>query len=243
MCIRDLHPAEFARLQDAYASPGAQLVLLYGRRGIGKTVLLQKFCEEKPAFSFWARPYPDAFQRKTFSEAVAKFCGTPGVAYPDYVAAFGALAVHSAKERKVIVIDAIENIVADRPGFLDELRALWESSLAREDIMLILSGRGEAFNVYGAAGAGPVGRLGPDEAPELPFFGTGRTVLELRPVTMLGMRALAPDLSAEELFRGYAVLGGMPSYWRNLREDCTMTEISPKTSCAKAASSMTMHTR
>ena len=41
---------ELESLQDAYDSRTAEMAIIYGRRRIGKTALIQKFCEGKPAF-------------------------------------------------------------------------------------------------------------------------------------------------------------------------------------------------
>lgn len=41
---------ELESLQDAYDSRTAEMAIIYGRRRIGKTALIQEFCEGKPAF-------------------------------------------------------------------------------------------------------------------------------------------------------------------------------------------------
>lgn len=53
---------ELEALQDAYESAAAEMAIIYGRRRIGKTALIRKFCEGKPAFFYTARAWKDAFQ-------------------------------------------------------------------------------------------------------------------------------------------------------------------------------------
>lgn len=42
---------ELESLQDAYDSRIAEMAIIYGHRRIGKTALIQKFCEGKPVSS------------------------------------------------------------------------------------------------------------------------------------------------------------------------------------------------
>lgn len=50
MCDTDFfgRVGELESLQDAYDSRTAEMAIIYGRRRIGKTALIQKFCEGKP---------------------------------------------------------------------------------------------------------------------------------------------------------------------------------------------------
>ncbi len=41
---------ELETLQDAYESTTAEMAIIYGRRRVGKTALIRKFCEGKPLF-------------------------------------------------------------------------------------------------------------------------------------------------------------------------------------------------
>ena len=50
---------ELESLQDAYDSRTAEMAIIYGRRRIGKTALIQKFCEGKPAFFYTAKAWKD----------------------------------------------------------------------------------------------------------------------------------------------------------------------------------------
>lgn len=58
---------ELATLDRAYRSGRAELFVLYGRRRVGKTELLQVFCADKPYLFFVATLASDAEQLATFS--------------------------------------------------------------------------------------------------------------------------------------------------------------------------------
>lgn len=57
---------ELESLQDAYDSRTAEIAIIYGRRRIGKTALIQKFCEGKPAFFYTAKAWKDPYQLDRF---------------------------------------------------------------------------------------------------------------------------------------------------------------------------------
>ena len=46
---------ELESLQDAYERKTAEMAIIYGHRRIGKTALIQKFCEGKSVFFYTAK--------------------------------------------------------------------------------------------------------------------------------------------------------------------------------------------
>ena len=46
---------ELQFLEDAYASHKAEFIMLYGRRRVGKTELLNEFCKDKPCIFYTCR--------------------------------------------------------------------------------------------------------------------------------------------------------------------------------------------
>ena len=63
---------EFQFLEERYQSNKAELVVLYGRRRIGKTELLNRFCADKDYVFYSCREYSDAIQLDTFSKEILK---------------------------------------------------------------------------------------------------------------------------------------------------------------------------
>ena len=117
---------EIETLQDAYESPTAEMAIIYGRRRIGKTALIRKFCEGKPVFFYAARAWKDDFQLEAFSQAVGASNHNPQQRFLDWPAALRALTDHPCDSRKVIVIDEFQYIAKERPSILSELQVLWD---------------------------------------------------------------------------------------------------------------------
>ena len=63
---------ELKFLNDKYNSDGGQLVVLYGRRRVGKTETLREFCKEKPHVFFSCTQTTDRVQLQKFSKQILK---------------------------------------------------------------------------------------------------------------------------------------------------------------------------
>ena len=63
---------ELAFLESRYTAENGQLIVLYGRRRVGKTETLKEFCKNKPHVFFACRECTDKLQLRTFSEKMLK---------------------------------------------------------------------------------------------------------------------------------------------------------------------------
>ena len=63
---------ELQFLEDRYHSDGGQLVVLYGRRRIGKTETLREFCKGKQHIFYSCREISDKLQLRSFSEKLLR---------------------------------------------------------------------------------------------------------------------------------------------------------------------------
>ena len=203
---------ELEALQDAYESPTAEMAIIYGRRRIGKTALIWKFSEGKTVFFYTARAWKDDFQLNEFSQAVGAFNCNSQQCFLDWPAALRALADHSCASRQVIVIDEFQYIAKERPSFLSELQVLWDEELSRKNIFLILCGSAVSFIAKEVLGS------------KNPLYGRARTIMKVRPLAFQTTAQFVPDCSADDVFRGYAVFGGIPYYWQGMNPQRSLTE-------------------
>ncbi|MDL2059978.1 ATP-binding protein [Mesosutterella sp. AGMB02718] len=203
---------ELESLQDAYESRSAEMAIIYGRRRIGKTALIQKFCEGKPVFFYTAKSWKDSYQLEQFSRAVGIFCGNPQLVFLNWAAALKAAATRPEKDRKVLVIDEFQYIAKERPSILSELQVLWDEVLSHENILLILCGSAVSFIAKEVLGE------------KNPLYGRARTLMKVRPLPFQTVAEFVPAYTAEDIFRGYAALGGIPYFWQAVDPRKSMTE-------------------
>lgn len=203
---------ELETLQDAYESPRAEMAIIYGRRRIGKTALIQKFCEGKSVFFYTARAWKDAFQLEAFSEVVGTFSHNAQQRFLDWPAALRALTSLPCDSRQVIVIDEFQYIAKERPSVLSELQVLWDEELSRKNIFLILCGSAVSFIAKEVLGE------------KNPLYGRARTIMKVRPLPFQITAQFVPHSKADDVFRGYAVLGGIPYFWQDMNPQRSLTE-------------------
>ena len=63
---------ELRFLQDKYDEKKGQLIVLYGRRRVGKTETLREFCRDKPHLFFFCTQTTDRVQLARFSSQILR---------------------------------------------------------------------------------------------------------------------------------------------------------------------------
>ena len=101
--------AELKFLEDRYETDDGQLIVLYGRRRVGKTETLREFCKDKPHVFFSCTQTTDKVQLRNFSSRMFKE-DIPARNYisefEDWEKAFRAvLDLPYADKKKILVID------------------------------------------------------------------------------------------------------------------------------------------
>lgn len=64
---------ELSELERLYAKGGFQMVVLYGRRRVGKTALAAESAKDKPALVFTAKVQSDALNLADYSRSIYRF--------------------------------------------------------------------------------------------------------------------------------------------------------------------------
>lgn len=135
--------AELDLLEKRYASGKAELFVLYGRRRIGKTELLARFCEGKRAIFFVSDLGSEISLRTSLSAAVNSVLfglNQMSAVYSTWEDLFHALAQAAQNERLVVVLDEFPYLVAAQPPLATILQRVWDQTLMNSQIMLILCG-------------------------------------------------------------------------------------------------------
>ena len=126
--------AELNLLEEQYASDGSSLVILYGRRGMGKTTLLREFLSEKVNACYYAgAECEDQLQLLLLHQK----CGKEQLPEDslDYLAMFtGLIAGNDAK--LIIVLDEFHYMIKNESRILDVLQLLGN---AGRPVMIVLS--------------------------------------------------------------------------------------------------------
>ena len=154
---------ELKFLQDKYAEKKGQLIVLYGRRRIGKTETLREFCKHKPHIFYSCTQSTDQIQLAKFSKQILRE-DIPSRQYisefSDWEKAFHAiLELPYGEKKKLIVIDEFPYMCKGNKSIPSILQNLWDAELKERNVMIILrQKRDEFYRKRTARGKEPVVR-------------------------------------------------------------------------------------
>lgn len=134
---------ELATLENEYRREGSALVILYGRRRVGKTTLISEFIKDKNALFFLASEESETQNQLAFKERAAEFIHSELLANADvknWELLFKAIMETHFEKKPIIVIDEFQYIGKSNPAFPSVFQRIWEEVLKDKDVMVILCG-------------------------------------------------------------------------------------------------------
>lgn len=200
---------ELRRLQDTRENQIADLVVITGRRRIGKTRLAEEFGKSfQRVLLFTGLPPTKGIiaqkQRDHFAQQLLKQTRLPPPSATDWNDLFWHLAYHCSEGDVLLIIDEISWIGMKDLTFLGKLKTVWDQDFKKNpNLVVILTGSISSWiekNILNSTGF--VGRISMEIAlDELPlhcsneFFGKGHN-----------------KISPYEKFKMLSVTGGVPRY-------------------------------
>lgn len=136
---------ELQRLEDLSKSGRACLVVIKGRRRIGKSRLAEEFGKNKRFLSFSGLAPVEGVtaqdQRDAFARQLTTLLHLPFFTFIDWSDAFAHLSRHLIKKTTVILFDEISWMGSKDPTFISKLKVWWDLTLQNHpSIVLILCG-------------------------------------------------------------------------------------------------------
>ncbi len=202
-------------LNELHDSGRPELFVLYGRRRVGKTELLQQFCGERKAVYFLAAQVRDRDNLRAFRLAASEALGDPlaaTVEFPDWVAALGFLAERAGNERLVVVLDEFPYLCEANKSLPSQIQKFWDTRGKRSSLLLILCGSQVSFMEREVL------------AERSPLFGRRTGQRRLEPLAPLATLDFFPRWKLEQRVLAYSILGGMPAYLRRFDDSRTLEE-------------------
>ncbi len=137
---------ECEELEWALKSQRSELVVLYGRRRVGKTFLVRRFFGDTYSFHYvGAHKQKKEVQLQNFKEALERFSGNQDIPeFGNWHEAFQQLAEYlgnCADKRKILFFDEMPWMDTKGSEFVDELEYFWANWVQnRDDIVFIACG-------------------------------------------------------------------------------------------------------
>jgi len=214
--------AELAWLEARWRAKDAQILIVYGKRRVGKTALLKEHLQGKGGVYFLADRRPEREQLREVAARLGAHFQEPLIGrkgFDTWLEAFEFLAAHlrpagtKAAERLLLILDEYPYLVENNPATSSLFQKGWDETLQRLPLTLVLCGSSMTMMESETL------------AHRAPLYGRRTGDLLVRPLDFAGARQFLPKrrpfAQAVEI---YAVLGGMPGYLRQFDFDADLLD-------------------
>ena len=208
--------AELAFLQSKYEEKKGQLIVLYGRRRVGKTETLKEFCKGKPHVFYSCTQSTDKVQLAKFSKQVFKE-NIPAKKYisefADWESAFrSVLDLPYGDQKKMLIIDEFPYMCKGNKSIPSILQNLWDTDLKDQNVMIVLCGSAMSFIEKDLL------------AEKNPLYGRATGIYKMTEMGFYDAVKFFPDYSDADKVLAYSILGGIPHYLRQFNPDISVAE-------------------
>jgi len=204
---------ELDKLESFYRSKKFEMVILYGRRRVGKTKLLTEFIKDKSAIFFVAEENNDLLNKEKFTRVVLNhFNENVNLKFDQWEDIFLYLSKKINNDKMVIVIDEFPYIALSNTSFMSMLQNVIDHEYINKNIMLILCGSSISFMENEMV------------SHKSPLYGRKTGQMKLLPLNYYDVKLMFPNYSVEDQFKVYSILGGIPHYLIQFNSDLSLDE-------------------
>lgn len=193
---------ELEQLNKLYMREGFQLIILYGRRKVGKTALIKEFVKDKQYLYYALDESTEASAMDNFNDLVNSFFNINEEASQtnSWEGCLKTIADNSGNNRLVVVLEELSYIAENNNLFLSQLKKAIEFYFKATEIFLIISGSANGFMEKTFLN------------PKSSLYGMQTAQFKIEPFSFFECSQLFPRLSIEEKIVYYSTLGGIPQY-------------------------------
>ncbi len=192
---------ELSALNDLYNKNEFQLFVLYGRRRVGKTTLLNEFCKDKDAIFYSAEQSNNKLNLAKFSEIVFDYYGEESLSpFASWEKALLYINERQKDKRLVIIFDEFPYLVKGNKSVLSEFQHLIDHKLKNGKLFVVLCGSYMGFMEKEVLGA------------KSPLFGRRTGQLQMKSFDYKDSVNFLSGYSKQEQLMLYGAFGGTPLY-------------------------------
>lgn len=204
---------ELADLNEMYEQDKFQLFVLYGRRRVGKTTLLNEFCKNKPTIFYSAEQSNDKRNLEKFSEQVFTFYHeTLLESFSSWENALSYINNRQSDKRLLLVFDEFPYLVRKNKALLSTLQHLIDHTLQFGKLFIVLCGSYMGFMEKEVLGA------------KSPIFGRRTGQLHMKPFDYQTSVQFMEGYDEEDKIRLYGAFGGTPLYLQQIQKENSFEE-------------------
>lgn len=206
---------ELDTLNRLYAKRGFQMVVLYGRRRVGKTTLIDEFAKDKPTLYFTAKQQSDVLNLRELSRKIIAFFDLPASTplFGTWSDALDYIAQHAMSHPRyteagpmVFVFDEFPYAAAMNRSLPSVMQIAIDHGFKDTDATMILSGSNEGFMESEVL------------SEKSPLYGRRTAQIKLQPFDYADAALMLPSTPPERAVEYYATFGGTPYYLEQIDE-------------------------
>lgn len=204
---------ELADLNDMYNQNKFQLFVLYGRRRVGKTTLINEFCKNKDAIFYSAEQSNNKLNLEKFSGQVFQFYSENTLEpFSSWANALTYINDRQKDKRLIIVFDEFPYLVKKNKALLSELQHLIDHKLQYGNLFIILCGSYMGFMEKEVLSS------------KSPLFGRRTGQLHMKSFDYHTSLRLLDGFSDEEKLMLYGAFGGTALYLQQIQSEKSFEE-------------------
>ncbi len=191
---------EISRFERALKRPADALYCVYGRRRLGKSRLIRRVIEERPAVYYVGDEREAEVQRRSLAQEMERIVPSfAAVHYPGWLELFERFR-RDAPKGTVVVLDELPSIVAGSPELPSVLQKLVDRA----------GSRGQKLVLCGSSQRMMQGLVLDATAP---LYGRAEEIVKVEPLGLRPLKVAFGLRKAADVVERWAVWGGVPRYW------------------------------
>ena len=204
---------ELNDLNELYQQNRFQLFVLYGRRRVGKTTLLNEFCKDKDSIFYSAEQSNEKLNLEKFSAQVFHFYGETSLEpFSSWTNALSYINERQKDRRLILVIDEFPYLVRKNRALLSELQHLIDHKLKEGNLFIVICGSYMGFMEREVLGS------------KSPLFGRRTGQLHMKSFNYQTAVEFLDGFTDLEKLELYGAFGGTPLYLQQVNSKETFEE-------------------
>lgn len=205
---------ELETLNKLYDKNSFEFVVLYGRRRVGKTTLINEFIKDKKAIFYSGLESNEKQNLELFSSSImSALTGTDtNSVFKDFNDAFEQVYTMAKDERVILVIDEYPYLANCYNGISSLLAKFIDHKFLNSKLYLILCGSSLSFMENQVLGY------------QSPLYGRRTAQMKIKPFSFAECTKYYTNFNMQDLALAYGITGGIPLYMSKIDDEKSMED-------------------
>lgn len=196
----------------------AHLLVIYGKRRVGKTELIKHFLAGKNGIYYLADQRPEQEQLVDIGKRIGVYFHDTvlkNVGFRNWLDLFSYISTKKQK-RFLLVFDEFPYLISMNQGLVSLFQKGWDEFLKKTQTFLVLCGSSISMMERSIL------------SYKAPLYGRRSGQIMLTPMNFTQAHKFFPKMSFEEFLRLYSIVGGMPAYLSEYEENSSLESFISK---------------